>query len=227
MASRTRVCGVGWWCLAAGGMAVALGTLLIPGGATMTAQAADRETPDAGLAKATFAGGCFWCTEAVYAEIKGVKAVVSGYIGGRVPNPTYQQVCTGMTGHAEAVEITYDPQQVPFEKLLEIFFTTHDPTTLNRQGPDVGTQYRSGVFFHDDEQKRIAQEVIVRLNQARIFPGPIVTEVTPASTFYPAEDYHQDYFAKNPFDRYCQAQAAPKVAKTRKLFKDLLKEKGQ
>ncbi len=204
---------------------VVLGALMHPEGMMMTARAADEGTVGAGLAKATFAGGCFWCTEAVYAEIKGVKAVVSGYIGGQVPNPTYQQVCTGQTGHAEAVEITYDPEQVPFEKLLEIFFTTHDPTTLNRQGPDVGTQSRSAIFTHDDEQKRIATEVIGRLNQARVFPGPIVTQVVPATVFYKAEDYHQDYFAKNPFDRYCQAQAAPKVAKTRKLFKDLLKEK--
>jgi peptide-methionine (S)-S-oxide reductase len=175
------------------------------------------------VAKATFAGGCFWCTEAVYAEIKGVKAVTSGYIGGKVPNPTYKDVCTGLTGHAEAIEIEYDPAVVPFEKLLEVFFATHDPTTLNRQGADVGTQYRSGVFYHDDEQKRIAGEVIAKLNAAGIFPGKIVTEVTPASTFYPAEDYHQDYFAKNPFQPYCQAVAAPKVQKVRKVFKDLVK----
>lgn len=175
------------------------------------------------LATATFAGGCFWCTEAVYAEIKGVTAVTSGYIGGKVPNPTYKDVCTGLTGHAEAIEIEYDPAVVPFEKLLEVFFATHDPTTLNRQGADVGTQYRSGIFYHDDEQKRIAEEVIAKLNAARVFPGPIVTEVTAASTFYPAEDYHQDYFAKNPFQPYCQAVAAPKVQKVRKVFKDLVK----
>ena len=175
------------------------------------------------LAKATFAGGCFWCTEAVYAEIKGVEGVTSGYIGGKVPNPTYKDVCTGLTGHAEAIEIEYDPAVVPFEKLLEVFFATHDPTTLNRQGADVGTQYRSGIFYHDDEQKRIAAEVITKLNAARVFPGPIVTEVTPASTFYAAEDYHQDYFAKNPFKPYCQAVAAPKVQKVRKVFKDLVK----
>ena len=175
------------------------------------------------LAKATFAGGCFWCTEAVYAEIKGVEGVTSGYIGGKVPNPTYKDVCTGLTGHAEAIEIEYDPAVVPFEKLLEVFFATHDPTTLNRQGADVGTQYRSGIFYHDDEQKRIAAEVITKLNAARVFPGPIVTEVTPASTFYAAEDYHQDYFAKNPFQPYCQAVAAPKVQKVRKVFKDLVK----
>ena len=176
------------------------------------------------LAKATFAGGCFWCTEAVYAELKGVKGVTSGYIGGRVPNPTYNQVCTGLTGHAEAIEIEYDPAVVSFEKLLEVFFATHDPTTLNRQGADVGTQYRSGVFYHDDEQKRIAEQVIAKLDGAQVFPGKIVTEVTKASTFYPAEGYHQDYFAKNPGDRYCNAVAAPKVAKVRKVFKDLVKQ---
>jgi peptide-methionine (S)-S-oxide reductase len=175
------------------------------------------------LAKATFAGGCFWCTEAVYAELKGVKSVTSGYIGGSVPNPTYKDVCTGLTGHAEAIEIEYDPAVVPFEKLLEVFFATHDPTTLNRQGADVGTQYRSGIFYHDDEQKRIAGDVIAKLDAAKVFPGKIVTEVTKASVFYPAEDYHQDYFANNPFQPYCQAVAAPKVDKVRKVFKDLVK----
>ena len=175
------------------------------------------------LTKATFAGGCFWCTEAVYAQLKGVKSVTSGYIGGTVPNPTYKDVCTGLTGHAEAIEIEYDPAVVPFEKLLEVFFATHDPTTLNRQGADVGTQYRSGVFYHDDEQKRVAEQVIAKLDDAKVFPRKIVTEVTKASTFYPAEGYHQDYFAKNPADRYCNAVAAPKVEKVRKVFKDLVK----
>ena len=177
---------------------------------------------DPPLATATFAGGCFWCTEAVYAELKGVKSVTSGYIGGVVPSPTYKDVCTGQTGHAEAIQIEYDPTVVSFEKLLEVFFATHDPTTLNRQGADVGTQYRSGIFYHDDEQRRVAEDVIMRLNQARIFPGPIVTEVTKASVFYPAEDYHQDYFATNPRQPYCQAVVAPKVDKVRKVFKDLL-----
>jgi peptide-methionine (S)-S-oxide reductase len=174
------------------------------------------------LAKATLAGGCFWCTEAVYAQIKGVKGVTSGYLGGEVPNPTYKDVCTGLTGHAEAVEIEYDPAQVSFEKLLEVFFATHDPTTKNRQGADVGTQYRSGVFYHDDEQKRIAEDVIKRLDAAGAFPGKIVTEVTKATTFYPAEAYHQDYFANNPRQPYCQAVVAPKVDKVRKVFKDML-----
>ena len=194
-----------------------LGAIIMSG---MQAGAADTET----TAKATFAGGCFWCTEAVYAEIKGVKAVTSGYIGGQVPNPTYKDVCTGLTGHAEAVEIEYDPKQVSYEKLLEVFFATHDPTTKNRQGADVGTQYRSGVFYHDDEQKRIAEEVIRRLDEAKVYPAKIVTEVTKASTFYPAEGYHQDYFANNPFQPYCQAVVSPKVDKVRKVFKDLLKK---
>jgi peptide-methionine (S)-S-oxide reductase len=175
------------------------------------------------LAKATFAGGCFWCTEAVYAELKGVKSVTSGYIGGSVPNPTYKDVCNGLTGHAEAIEIEYDPAVVSFEKLLEVFFATHDPTTKNRQGADVGTQYRSGVFYHDDEQKRIAEQVIAKLDAAKVFPAKIVTEVTKAPIFYAAEDYHQDYFANNPFQPYCQAVAAPKVEKVRKIFKDLVK----
>ena len=191
----------------------------LAGGFTM---ADDATAPK--LAKATFGGGCFWCTEAVYAQIKGVKSVTSGYIGGEVPNPTYKDVCTGLTGHAEAVEIEYDPTAVPFEKLLEVFFATHDPTTKNRQGADVGTQYRSGVFYHDDEQKKIAEEVIKRLDAAGAFPAKIVTEVTKATTFYPAEEYHQDYFANNPRQPYCQAVVAPKVDKVRKVFKDLLAE---
>ena len=181
------------------------------------------DAPIPKLSTATFGGGCFWCTEAVYAQIKGIKSVTSGYIGGEVPNPTYKDVCTGLTGHAEAVEIEYDPAVVPFEKLLEVFFATHDPTTKNRQGADVGTQYRSGVFYHDDEQKRIAEEVINRLDAANVFPAKIVTEVTKATTFYPAEDYHQDYFATNSRQPYCQAVVAPKVDKVRKVFKDLLK----
>ena len=200
--------------------------ILVFGAITMSGMAAsvvraDDAAPN--LAKATFGGGCFWCTEAVYAQLKGVHAVTSGYIGGQIENPTYEQVCTGRTGHAEAIEIEYDPQQISFEKLLEVFFATHDPTTLNRQGADAGTQYRSGVFYHDDEQKKISTEVIAKLDAAKVFPGKIVTEVTPATKFYPAEKYHQDYFANNPFQPYCQAVAAPKVEKVRKVFKDLVK----
>lgn len=199
--------------------ALAMASTLV-GGLTM---ADDVPVPKL-ICKATFGGGCFWCTEAVYAQIKGVKSVTSGYIGGEVPNPTYKDVCTGLTGHAEAVEIEYDPAVVSFEKLLEVFFATHDPTTKNRQGADVGTQYRSGVFYHDDEQKRIAEEVIKRLDASGAFPAKIVTEVTKATTFYPAEDYHQDYFANNARQPYCQAVVAPKVDKVRKVFKDLLAE---
>jgi peptide-methionine (S)-S-oxide reductase len=189
------------------------------GGMTMADDAAAPK-----LAKATLAGGCFWCTEAVFERLDGVTSVVSGYLGGEVPNPTYKDVCTGLTGHAEAVEIEYDPAVVPFEKLLEVFFATHDPTTKNRQGADVGTQYRSGIFYHDDEQRRVAEEVIERLDAARAFPRRIVTEVTKATTFYPAEDYHQDYFANNPGQGYCRAVVAPKVDKVQKVFKDLLKK---
>jgi peptide-methionine (S)-S-oxide reductase len=191
--------------------------MMLAGGPT------DGAEGDVGPAKATFAGGCFWCTEAVYAQIKGVKSVTSGYIGGAVPNPTYEQVCGKKTGHAEAVEIEYDPRQVSFEQLLEVFFATHDPTTKDRQGHDVGPQYRSAIFTHDAEQKRIAETVIARLDGAGVFPGRIVTEVAPATVFYAAEGYHQDYFAKNPGDRYCNAVALPKVEKVRKAFKELVK----
>ena len=187
----------------------------------MMTQATNAAEGDAKLAKATFAGGCFWCTEAVYAELKGVTDITSGYIGGAVPNPTYEQVCGKKTGHAEAIEIEYDPAQVSYEQLLEVFFATHDPTTKDRQGHDVGPQYRSAVFYHDAEQRRIAEEVIRRLGGE--FKAPIVTEVVEATTFYPAEGYHQDYFAKNPADGYCNAVAAPKVEKVRKAFKDLVK----
>jgi peptide-methionine (S)-S-oxide reductase len=159
----------------------------------------------------------------VFAELKGVKKVVSGYTNGTVPNPTYKQVCTGLTGHAEAIEVEYDPAVVPFEKLLEVFFATHDPTTLNRQGADAGTQYRSGIYYHDDEQKQVAEKVIKALDDAKVFPAKIVTEVKKAEKFYPAEDYHQDYFANNPNQPYCRAVAAPKVDKVRKVFKDLVK----
>lgn len=175
------------------------------------------------VATATFGGGCFWCTEAVYAEIRGVKSVTSGYTGGRIPNPNYKQVCSGLTGHAEAVEIEYDPAVVPYEKLLEIFFATHDPTTLNRQGADVGTQYRSSIFYHDDTQKEIAKKVIAKLDESKVFSAPIVTTLEKAKVFYPAENYHQDYFANNGYQPYCQAVVAPKVAKVRKAFKELLK----
>jgi peptide-methionine (S)-S-oxide reductase len=165
---------------------------------------------------ATLAGGCFWCLEAVYDQLKGIEDVVSGYEGGAVKNPTYEQVCSGMTGHAEVIQVKYNPEVISFQDLLDVFFTIHDPTTLNRQGADVGTQYRSAVYYHTPEQKEIAERTISVINNSHIWDHPIVTEVTPADTFYPAEDYHQEYFARNPFQGYCRAVVAPKVAKFRK-----------
>jgi len=172
---------------------------------------------------ATLAGGCFWCLEAVFDDVKGVEQVDSGYSGGNVPNPTYRQVCTGTTGHAEVVQITFDPQLISFKELLQLFFTVHDPTTLNRQGPDVGTQYRSAIFYHTPAQKAIAEQVIKEMTAAQIWPSPIVTEVTPFSAFYKAEDYHQEYFKFNGEQPYCRAVVAPKVAKFRKQFRERLK----
>ncbi|WP_322488607.1 peptide-methionine (S)-S-oxide reductase MsrA [Chloroflexus sp.] len=170
------------------------------------------------LETATLAGGCFWCLEAVYDQVIGVQDVVSGYTGGHVPNPTYRQVCDGNTGHAEAVQIRFDPSQISYRELLEIFFSIHDPTTLNRQGADVGTQYRSAIFYHSDEQRQIAEQLVREWSEQRVFRDPIVTEIVPATTFYPAEDYHQEYFARNPYQPYCQFVVAPKVAKFHKLF---------
>lgn len=172
---------------------------------------------------ATLAGGCFWCLEAVYDELKGVTDVVSGYEGGTLPNPTYEQVCSGTTGHAEVVRLTFDPDVVSFKELLNVFFTIHDPTTLNRQGADVGTQYRSAIFYHSPEQKATAEQVIAEINAQKLWNAPIVTEVTPTETFYPAEDYHQEYFVNHPNQGYCQIVIAPKVAKFRKHFLDQLK----
>lgn len=190
----------------------------------VTEQSADT-TDEPKIAVATLAGGCFWCTEAVFERMVGVKDVVSGYIGGQLPNPTYQAVCTGTTGHAEAVEIKYDPSEVTFPDLLEVFFATHDPTTLNRQGADVGTQYRSAIFYHDDEQKSIAQAYIEQLNASPEFRRrKIVTTLEPATKFYVAEEYHQDYFRRNPLAGYCQAVVRPKVLKFQKDFKDKLRQ---
>ncbi len=176
------------------------------------------------LQTATLAGGCFWCLEAVYDEIKGVHSVESGYSGGRVENPSYRAVCTGSTGYAETVQIHFDPNVVSYRDLLNVFFTIHDPTTLNRQGADIGTQYRSAIFYHDEEQKKIAEEVIQDLNAKKIWDQPIVTEVTKFDKFYPAEDYHQEYFTHNPNQPYCQVVIAPKVAKFRKHFLEMLKK---
>ena len=172
---------------------------------------------------ATLAGGCFWCLEAVYDLLKGVKSVESGYMGGKVANPSYQQVCTGNTGHAEVVQITFDPAAVNFKDILDVFFTVHDPTTLNRQGNDVGTQYRSAIFYHSPEQKAAAEQKIAEFNGSHLWNNPIVTEVTPADKFYIAEDYHQEYFANNPNQGYCQFLVAPKVAKFRKHYLEKLK----
>jgi peptide-methionine (S)-S-oxide reductase len=171
----------------------------------------------------TLAGGCFWCLEAVYDDLKGVTDVVSGYMGGARPNPSYEQVCTGNTGHAEVVQLTFDPEVVSFKELLDVFFTIHDPTTLNRQGADVGTQYRSAIFYHSPEQKAIADEVIAKFTADHLWNNPIVTQVVPAETFYPAEDYHQNYFVQHPDQGYCQVVIAPKVAKFRKHFLAQLK----
>ena len=167
---------------------------------------------------ATLAGGCFWCLEAVFEGLRGVEGVVSGYSGGDVPDPSYQQVCTGSTGHAEAVQITFDPQAISFRELLQVFFAIHDPTTLNRQGPDVGTQYRSAIFYHSPKQKVIAEQVIEELAHRDVWDGTIVTQVEPLTVFYPGEEYHQQYFRRNPDQRYCQVLIAPKVAKFRKEF---------
>jgi peptide-methionine (S)-S-oxide reductase len=171
----------------------------------------------------TLGGGCFWCLEAVYDQLKGVEDVVSGYSGGRVSNPSYELVCTGTTGHAEVVQLTFDPDVVTFQDILRVFFTIHDPTTLNRQGADVGTQYRSAVFYHSAEQKATADDVIAEMTAAHIWDDPIVTEVTPFEVFYPAEDYHQNYFVQHPNQGYCRVVIAPKVAKFRKLYLDKLK----
>jgi peptide-methionine (S)-S-oxide reductase len=173
---------------------------------------------------ATLAGGCFWCLEAVYNDLRGVERVVSGYSGGRVPNPTYEEVCTGKTGHAEVVQITFDPQILSFKELLEVFFTIHDPTTLNRQGADVGTQYRSAIFYHSPEQKEVADKVIADITAAKIWNGPIVTEVAKLAAFYPAEDYHQRYYERNPNQGYCRMVIEPKVIKFRKQFMSKLKK---
>ncbi len=173
---------------------------------------------------ATLAGGCFWCLEAVYDQLRGVEDVVSGYSGGRVKNPSYREVCTGTTGHAEVVQVTFDPAAISFREILEVFFTIHDPTTLNRQGADVGTQYRSAIFYHSAEQQATAEQVIREIDAAKMWPAPIVTRVAPLQAFYPAEDYHQEYFARNPTQGYCTVIIAPKVAKFRKQYLSRLKK---
>jgi peptide-methionine (S)-S-oxide reductase len=171
---------------------------------------------------ATFGSGCFWCTEAVFKEFPGVQSVVSGYSGGQTADPTYEQVCSGRTGHAEVVQITYDPAKLSYDELLEVFFKTHDPTTMNRQGHDVGTQYRSVIFCHNDAQRQAAEAAIAGLDEAGVFPSPVVTQVSRFERFYPAEGYHQDYFTRNPQQAYCAAVIRPKVDKFRAVFRDRL-----
>ena len=172
---------------------------------------------------ATLGGGCFWCTEAVFSNLNGVVKVESGYSGGTVANPSYEQVCTGRTGHAEVAQITFDPKLISYKEVLEIFFTVHDPTTLNRQGADVGTQYRSVIFYHNSEQRAVAEQVMKEITAAGIWDAPIVTQVEPLKAFYRAEDYHQHYFENNPRQQYCQIVIAPKVRKFREHYRDRLK----
>lgn len=180
-------------------------------------------TAGRGAEVATLGGGCFWCLEAVYDDLKGVTDVVSGYAGGHVPNPTYRQVCSESTGHAEVVRVEFDPEVIPYRDVLNVFFSIHDPTTLNRQGADVGESYRSVIFFHDEEQRRVAEEVIADIEAEGIWKDPIVTQVAPASEFYEAEEYHQEYFKRNPFQPYCMVVVAPKIAKFRKANLERLK----
>jgi peptide-methionine (S)-S-oxide reductase len=179
---------------------------------------------DGGDEQVTLGSGCFWCTEAVFEQLKGVKSAVSGYSGGHAANPTYEQVCTGATGHAEVVQVTFDPAEISFTDILRVFWQTHDPTTPNRQGHDVGTQYRSAIFYHNDRQRKLAEEYKRQLDASGTFAAPIVTEITPFENFYPAEQYHQEYFDRNPGQGYCQSVIRPKVEKFRKEFADLLQE---
>ncbi|KQO20463.1 peptide methionine sulfoxide reductase [Flavobacterium sp. Leaf82] len=173
----------------------------------------------------TLGGGCYWCVEAVYENLDGVKSVVSGFSGGKVANPTYEEVCTGTTGHAEVVQITYDKTKTDINEIFQVFFTVHDPTTLNRQGADVGTQYRSVIFYKNAEQKKAAESIIAELNKAKVYNSPIVTKVEPFKTFYKAEDYHQNYYANNKNQPYCKMVIQPKIEKFEKVFKDKLKKK--
>lgn len=173
---------------------------------------------------ATLGGGCFWCVETVFNQLRGVESAISGYEGGQTADPTYKEVCYGNTGHAEVVQVTFDPQVISFREILEVFFTVHDPTTLNRQGADVGTQYRSVIFYHSPEQRAVAEQVIAELTAAGIWRNPIVTEIAPTTKFYPAEDYHQNYFANNPNQGYCQMVVEPKVVKFRQKFLEKLKQ---
>jgi methionine-S-sulfoxide reductase len=218
MAARTRqLCVV----LAAAVAAALAGGYFMASPDPVHGQPASSDDPK--LEQVTFGSGCFWCTEAVFDELEGVTSAVSGYSGGSIENPTYEQVCTGRTGHAEVIQVTYDPEKITFAELLEVFWSTHDPTTLNRQGADSGTQYRSAIFYHTDEQRREAEHYMQKLNEAKAFGDPIVTEITEFETFYPAEDYHQEYYAANPEQGYCRMVIQPKMDKFRKAFADRLK----
>ncbi|MGE0589793.1 MAG: peptide-methionine (S)-S-oxide reductase MsrA [Cyclobacteriaceae bacterium] len=181
-------------------------------------------SPQKDKAVVTFGAGCFWCTEAVFLNVNGVEKVVSGYSGGKVKNPSYREICTGTTGHAEVTQITYDPSVVTYEELLEVFWNTHDPTTLNRQGADVGTQYRSVIFYKTDDERKVAEDYKKQLDESGIFKSSIVTEISPLTNFYPAEDYHQNYYELNPNQGYCQYVIRPKVEKFKKQFADKLKK---
>jgi peptide-methionine (S)-S-oxide reductase len=194
-----------------------------PAANSITPAARELAPPAVGMETATFGNGCFWCTEAVFQRLKGVQAVTSGYSGGTLKSPTYRQVCTGTTGHAEAIQITYDPALISYPELLEVFWQTHDPTTLNRQGNDVGTQYRSAIFYHSDKQKELAEEYKKKLDASGAFGQPIVTEIVPFKEFYRAEDYHQNYFNENSGQPYCRIMIVPKLEKLKKVFHDKLK----
>ena len=190
---------------------------------SLTTQA-NAQNKSGNMETATIAGGCFWCTEAVFKELKGVKQVTSGYSGGEVENPTYKQVTSGLTGHAEAIKIEFDASVISFAEILEVFFATHDPTTLNQQGADRGAQYRSAIFYHNEIQKEIAESIIAELTKENVYNKPVVTEVTQWENFYNAEDYHQDYYELNPYQGYCQVVIVPKLEKFKKIFKDKLKD---
>jgi peptide-methionine (S)-S-oxide reductase len=206
----------------AGVAALAVSALFITKGKSMP-EPDNPPAKSASVEKATFGAGCFWCSEAVFLQLKGVKSVVSGYSGGSTKNPTYEQVCNGNTGHAEVIQVTYDPAVITFAELLEVFWQTHDPTTKNRQGNDIGSQYRSAIFYHTDDQRRLADEYKKKLDGSGAFRAPIVTEITAFKEFYPAEDYHQNYFARNPNQAYCNAVIPPKLDKLKKVFADKLK----
>lgn len=184
----------------------------------------DKNMTNSNLEVATFGGGCYWCMEAIFQRLDGVVKVESGFSGGHVKNPSYKEVCTGTTGHAEVIQITFDSTKVPFAEILKVFFTMHDPTTLNRQGNDIGTQYRSAIFYHNETQRKLSEEIIAELNKAKVYPTPIVTEVTKFDAFYKAENYHQDYYNQNSGEGYCKYVIQPKIEKFEKIFKDRLKK---